>query len=224
MQMINEIIHEIHPRGPGQLPTFTPGEPWTLKRGLETFYAAGADFALEALGDGNGRSCLVVGSPIFEALQLQERGWDVTYLDIRKPPEGVKWIEGDASEMPFGDKVFDALSSTCVMCHMGLGRYGDTVKTNGDFKMLSEVKRVVKPGGLCAVMVGPVADCGQTRRLGTMHKVYAIADVLKLFGISGLKMVRAGIWSNSLGRWLERSERPTNDIESPDYLSMLVHA
>jgi hypothetical protein len=39
------------------------------------------------------------------------------------------------------------------MGHVGDGRYGDALDVDGDLKMLAEIARVLRPGGLA--IVGP---------------------------------------------------------------------
>lgn len=216
------IKHNLIPNGPGVLSTFTPEEPWQVKRNGEHFYNACADFAIKELGDGNGRSCLVIGSPIFEALQLMGNGWQVTYLDVREPPVKINYIYGDACAMPLADATFDAVSTSCVICHVGLGRYGDPINHNGDMSMLLEIKRVLKPGGFCAINFGPAAECKHTRVLGTMHKVYAPEDINALVSAVGLDVVKTAAWNTEGAKWREQGELLTENLVKPDYLSMLL--
>lgn len=203
----------------------SPNEPWYDSREIAVrekhWYVPLVDFALESLGQGAG-SCLVVGSPIFEALELEALGWKVDYLDVRKPPL-VHWIEGDASAMPIGEMAYDAISSTCVMCHVGLGRYGDALTLDGDFAMMCEIQRVLKPGGLAAICVGPVADCQFTRKLGSLHRVYVKSDVEALVSSAGLDILRTQVLNTQFACWREPGESPGKNVENiPDYLSMLL--
>ena len=153
------------------------GEPWELERPHGHFYAHGADFAHRTLGDRRSR-CLVIGSPLFEARELRAAGWDVTYLDIRKPPVEIGWVEGDATAIPFPSAYFDAISSSCVVCHVGLGRYGDPVADGSDARMLTEIARVLKPGGLAALTFGPIGEKDEVS--GISHRLYTLAGARKL--------------------------------------------
>jgi len=222
-----EIAHEIFdPRGQAVRAESSPDEPWYESREIAVrekhFYVPLVDFALRALGKGNG-SCLVVGSPIFEALDLQDAGWKVDYLDIRQPPPSVHWIEGDVGTMPLPDSAYDAVSSTCVLCHVGLGRYGDAINENADFAMMREIARVLKPGGLTALCAGPVADCQFTRRLGTMHRVYVRDDIDAMVAQAGLETLEAAVWDTEGARWRDTREPMARNVENiPDYLSMVL--
>lgn len=184
------------------------------------WYNASADFAVKEL-TGKGR-CLVVGSPVFEAFELQDAGWCVTYLDVRKPPTNrLDWFIGDASDMPFDDESFDAVSSSCVICHVGLGRYGDEESEDGDYRMLSEIRRVLKPGCLAALSI-PVADIDITQRFGNCHRIYARREVNELVKKSGMAIVKAAVWDTGFAKWRSVNEGLTDLLDLPDYISLLV--
>lgn len=154
----------------------TPREPWKKRRDGH-WYASAADFATEHLGSGPG-SCLVIGSPEFELRALEALDWDCTYVDIRQPPFRCKFFRSDARSMPFADDSFDAVSSTCVLCHIGTGRYGDKVALDGDDAMLVEIERVLKTGGKAALMFGPIA---LNSSVEDEHRVYEKVHVLSMF-------------------------------------------
>ena len=204
---------------------YTPEEAWTLGRTPQYgrhFYYASADFAVNELGSGPGK-CLVIGSPIFEALELEEAGWHVSYLDVRQPPKEIKnWIKGDACDMPLEANFFDAVSSTCVLCHVGLGRYGDDKRSDGDMLMMLGVYRVLKPGGIAALTIGPAADSGMVRCIGALHRVYTLISVIQMAEWAGLRVEKTVVWDAMQGRWRDEGEPMTKVIERPDYLSMLL--
>lgn len=208
----------------GIVPVHTPDEPWYETRaGSEAghVYCAAVDFAVGALKHGDGK-CLVVGSPLFEVTELQQHGWGVTYLDIRKPPNGVPWVKGDACAMPFEDASFDAVSSSCVMCHVGMGRYDDPKYAQGDLRMMREMHRVVKPGGLCALTIGPVSDIKTTLRVVTVHRVYSMHHALGMAEEAGFKVLKTEIWDTVDARWRVPGERMTGSVSEPDHLMMLM--
>ena len=223
----NEVVHWIRDQNNGPvIAERTPDELWYARRDLAErenhFYVTLVDFALDALGAGDGE-CLVIGSPVFEALELMDAGWAVTYLDVREPPAPVHWIRGDASAIPFYGHQFDAVSSTCVLCHVGLGRYGDRVNERADFLMMREIARVLRPGGRCALTVGPAAESGSTRRLGSMHRVYLPADVLAMAAAAGLRVLRTAALDGERGCWRAPGEACGAKVENyPDYLSLTL--
>lgn len=166
----------------------TVGEKWK-KRVAGHWYEYACDFAVRNLGAGEGRSCLVIGSPVFEVAELKALGWDVTYLDIRTPPFKCRTIVADATQMPVADKSFDAVSSTCVLCHVGTGRYGDRVVADGDITMLAEIARILRQGTSAALMLGPVGEmvC-ETHE----HRIYTMQSAGAKLAAANLTVVKIG--------------------------------
>lgn len=198
-------------------------EQWNVGNRTNHWYAASTEFATQHLGDGNGRSCLVIGSPIFEALALRKQGWDVTYTDIRIPPEQpFKFIHGDAADLQFPDESFDAVSSACVLTHVGTGRYGDGIdREHGDEKMLAHVRRVMKPGAMATLTFGAVADLPKMVRRGDTHRIYTIAECRRMLADAKLKIGGMRIWSHAIKGWLDGGPI-TKSISDPDYISFMV--
>ena len=151
---------------------YTPDEPWHPAKGV---YAIAKDWACTILGPGHRRSCLVIGSPLEEARMLCSLGWRVTYLDWRLPPlplhDMLICVE-DVCNMMMSNSAFDAISSTCVLCHVGMGRYGDPVREHAPLRMLQECARVLVPGGQLVAMAGPVdVSHHPTPRILPQHRV-----------------------------------------------------
>lgn len=201
---------------------FTPKEGWHQGPYAGHWYAASTEFAVEYLGAGNGRSCLVIGSPIFEAAELQRLGWDTTYLDIRDPPASVgKAIRMDACNITLPDASFDAVSTACVLTHAGMGRYGDDQHTDHDDQsMLEHIARVLRPGGLAALSFGACVTGEKMIRLGAMHRIYTIAECRRMLWTVALAIDYMKIWSCRTKAWTD--DPPTADIYNPDYISFAV--
>jgi len=70
---------------------------------------------------------------------------DIRPLEVKLP--GLSSRKGSITELPFEDKSVELLTSMCVIEHIGLGRYGDTLDPMGSVKAFSEISRVIKPGG-----------------------------------------------------------------------------
>jgi hypothetical protein len=211
----------------------TVNEPWELDwPDIPHPYSASAFFALRGLGDGNWRNCLTVGSTVFEARMLRGHRWIVTMLDVRKPPVDDVWFrQGDATAMPFTNGYFNALSSTCCLCHVGLGRYGDAVVERGDRMALKEFNRVLKVGSKASVMFGPCLPMlKRTVPHGKVHRMYAVEDAEHKATDAGFRIDTAGLWCTHLRRWLkpeEIEERRNQKIEPKTevpycYLAMLL--
>jgi len=206
----------IYTAGPND---FTPKEPWTPKRQPGHHYSLQADFALAGLGKGPGK-CLVIGSPLFEAIELSQAGWDVTYVDVREPDGDYPFVfvRGDASKMDFGTESFDAVSTTCVLCHAGMGRYGDPVVEDADEFILMSIFKALKKGGRAAVTFGPVSNTSMPMRLGNVHRIYNLktARTLTLF----FKVLEERILDADRCQWISEFEHA--EIFGRDYLSMLL--
>lgn len=198
---------------------FTPNEPWTDKR-VGHWYDAQADYAVAHLKGGG--KCLVIGSPIFEARELQESGLDVTYLDIRTPPGLSKVIIADATAIPMPDESFDFVSSTCVLCHAGIGRYGDALVEDGDEKMIAEIARVLKKGGTAALTFGPVTSAVDENvlRVEDSHRVYTLKEAMRMANAVGLRVVDIGVYSIESASWI--GGIPVNPLLDAYYLSMCL--
>ena len=79
-----------------------------------------------------------------------------TMIDIRPinlDLDGLSFQKGSILELPFPDNSIESLSSLCVIEHIGLGRYGDPLDFWGSEKSIIEIKRVLKPGGICLLSV-----------------------------------------------------------------------
>lgn len=74
----------------------------------------------------------------------------------------------DLCQLEFGDQSIESLSCMHTIEHIGLGRYGDPMDANGDKRALSELERVVAPGGSLLIVV-PV---GKPRIQFNAHRIY----------------------------------------------------
>ena len=64
-----------------------------------------------------------------------------------------------------------------VIEHIGLGRYGDKIDTEGDIKDINELKRVCDIGGSILFVV-PV---GEERIQFNAHRIYSFETIKKIF-------------------------------------------
>lgn len=85
--------------------------------------------------------------------------------------------QADLTKLPFEDKSIASLSCMHVIEHIGLGRYGDPLDAEGDLKAISELKRVLAPGG-SLLLVTPV---GKQRIQWNAHRIYAYESIADHF-------------------------------------------
>jgi hypothetical protein len=86
----------------------------------------------------------------------------VTMVDIRPVPltvDGFSFVSGSITGLPFADDSIESLSSLCVIEHIGLGRYGDPLDVAGTEKAISELRRVLAPGGSLYLSVPVDSSC-----------------------------------------------------------------
>ncbi len=200
----------------------TLDERWNTEPRHNHWYAASTQFATSNLGIGQGRSCLVIGSPVFEAVALRALGGDVTYMDVRQPPPAAgKNVVCDAVNMVADDESYDAVSSACVLTHAGTGRYGDGLAVeNGDELMLGHIARVMKKGAKAALTFGACISADKPIRLGQRHRIYTIEEGVRMLNAAKLEIEDIKVWSALSKEWTE--SEPTTDINNPDYLSFMV--
>ena len=83
----------------------------------------------------------------------------------------------DLNNLPFDDASIESLSCMHTIEHIGLGRYGDTIDSNGDLKAIAELKRVIKKEG-SLLFVTPV---GQARVEFNAHRIYSYEQIIGFF-------------------------------------------
>jgi hypothetical protein len=64
-----------------------------------------------------------------------------------------------------------------VVEHIGLGRYGDPLDSEGDLKAINELKRVLAKGGSLLFVV-PI---GQPKIMFNAHRIYSYAQIINYF-------------------------------------------
>ena len=89
----------------------------------------------------------------------------------------------DLTKLMFKSNTINSLSCLHVLEHIGLGRYGDPIDSNGDRKAARELTRVVSKGGNLLVVV-PV---GKPQVIFNIHRIYSYDQVIALFSSMKLK-------------------------------------
>lgn len=86
--------------------------------------------------------------------------------------------KADLINLPFADNTILSLSCMHVIEHIGLGRYGDPLDSEGDIKSAKELSRVLAPGGKLLFVV-PVGS--KSRIEYNAHRIYSYDTALSLF-------------------------------------------
>jgi SAM-dependent methyltransferase len=122
------------------------------------------------------------------------------YVDLRPFPEpvsGVTDVQADitseASVRALVDRGVlppaDSLSFLHTIEHIGLGRYGDTIDPAGHVKALTNLMRLLRPGGTLYLST-PI---GPGRVEFNAHRVFHPADIEELLDTTGLTVMRRAL-------------------------------
>jgi hypothetical protein len=108
---------------------------------------------------------------------------EVEVIDIRPQPgpvSNVRFHQLDLMKPLSSDWVesTDSLSCLHTIEHFGLGRYGDTIDPDGHLKGLSQLKKMVAPGGLIYLST-PI---GPQRIEYNAHRVFSAVTLRDWFG------------------------------------------
>jgi len=99
------------------------------------------------------------------AVELASLGYKVTGVDLNdyefKHPN-LTFIHGDFFDSEFKDNEFDAVLAVSSVEHAGLGHYHEKEREGGDFRIVDEIRRILKPGGRFIITV-PFGSGGQTK-------------------------------------------------------------
>jgi len=110
----------------------------------------------------------------------------IRFYDYRPADISLNNLSTEAADLlalPFKDGTIESLSCMHVAEHIGLGRYGDPLDPDGDLKAISELKRVLAPGGYLLFVV-PI---GKPRIMFNAHRIYSYNQIMEYF--SGLELV-----------------------------------
>ena len=154
------------------------GDPVTW-RGNTTVPAPNTGDALD-LGCGNGKTVIT----------LQDLGYRVTGVDFssvaidycRRNIKDAEFIVGDVTDLPFGDRSFDYVTAVHVLEHLD----DPSLK-----KTVSEIERVVRPGGYVFVRSFTPNDMRSEKRAGSdiFYRFYDIPTIRDAF--DGFEFVSA---------------------------------
>lgn len=124
--------------------SYTPVEPTYF---FQNIWAADLIFRLKP------RYIVDIGSPI-SFIGVISQFTKVFFVDIRPPKikaQGLEYIKGDLTSLPFKDNSIGFISSLCVIEHVGLGRYRDNLDPKGTEKAMREISRVLRREGIALI-------------------------------------------------------------------------
>ena len=122
-------------------------------------------------------------SGIFPTMQYLN-GFDTTIFDVREvDTQGVKGINSAVLDFTSDiipaelQKKFHLVSCISTIEHIGLGRYGDKIDPDGDFKMMDAFEKILSDDGflLISFPIGPACV------LFNLHRIYSQYRIDKLF-------------------------------------------
>ncbi|MGA1868156.1 MAG: DUF268 domain-containing protein [bacterium] len=99
------------------------------------------------------------------------------YRSVNLKISGLRCVTADILALPFPDASISSLSCMHTVEHIGLGRYGDPIDSDGDLKAISEIKRVLAIGGTLLFVV-PI---GQPRIEFNAHRIYHYDQIISYF-------------------------------------------
>jgi SAM-dependent methyltransferase len=149
-----------------------------------------------------------IGSRLFFAV-IASAFVPIDYYDYRPAELNLSNLKSGAADLlalPFPDQSIKSLSCMHTLEHVGLGRYGDKLDPLGDEKAMSELKRVLAPGGYLLVVV-PV---GEPKIIFNGHRIYSFAQIRQSFSEYELKDFSLVLDS---GDFIENADPKTADAQ-----------
>lgn len=110
----------------------------------------------------------------------------IDYRPLEVALAGMESRQGDILRLDMASDSVSSLSCLHVVEHIGLGRYGDPIDTNGHVKAAKELSRVLAAGGslFLTLPVGHERVCFNAHRILSPHNVIRIFSGLQLHDFS----------------------------------------
>jgi hypothetical protein len=115
----------------------------------------------------------------------------VTYIDFRTLAielSGFSSKQGSILNLPYPDNSLYSVSCLHVAEHIGLGRYGDSLDSEGTIKACAELTRVLAHGGnlFFAVPIGKPRVCFNAHRIHSVQMILSYFEGVSLHELSGV--------------------------------------
>ena len=149
-------------------------------------------------------------------IELASLGYEVYGIDVKSYPlehPNFTFVHGDIFKTPFPDDFFDRVTAVSTIEHIGLGRYGDPIYSDGDKKAVKEIKRILKPGGKAIFTVPFGKQTIVYRKKIPLHRVYDSQALNGLFSGS-LEIIKAKYIAKKGIIWVPVTSREGDNIVS----------
>jgi len=167
-------------RFPIRLKNFYPQiKDKTIKTGFDRHYVYHTSWAARKVKEINPIKHIDISSSLYFC-GIVSAFTDVDFYDYRPADlklSGLRSLEGNLHALPFDTNSVLSISCMHTVEHIGLGRYGDPIDSEGDIKAINELKRVTMLGGNI-LFVTPV---GQPKIEFNAHRIYSYEQIVKYF-------------------------------------------
>jgi SAM-dependent methyltransferase len=151
----------------------------TVKTGFDRHYVYHTSWAARKVKEINPIKHIDISSSLYFC-GIVSAFTDINFYDYRPADlhlSGLKSLEGNLHSLPFETNSVGSISCMHTIEHIGLGRYGDSINSEGDIKAIDELKRVVQPKG-SLLFVTPV---GQPKIEFNAHRIYSYEQIISYF-------------------------------------------
>jgi SAM-dependent methyltransferase len=151
----------------------------TIKTGFDRHYVYHTSWAARKVKEINPFKHIDISSSLYFC-GIVSAFTDVDFYDYRPADlklSRLRSLEGNLHKLPFDTNSVLSISCMHTIEHIGLGRYGDPIDSEGDIKAINELKRVVMHGGNL-LFVTPV---GKPKIEFNAHRIYSYEQIISYF-------------------------------------------
>lgn len=144
----------------------------TTTTGFDAHYLYHIAWAMRRVSEFSPKKHIDIGSSLYFSTAISTY-IPTDFYDFRPAKitlSKLKTKKGNLLSLDFPDNSVESLSCMHVLEHIGLERYGDPFDPQGDLKAISELKRVVKPGGRLFIVV-PMGEIDRIQY--NAHRIYS---------------------------------------------------
>jgi len=158
--------------------------------------------------------------------KLARMGFDIVTVDLNPYPfthQNLKSLLGDITEIKLPNNNFDCGIMVSTIEHIGMGWYGDSKRTDGDFLSLKKTVTAIKEQGFLFITV-PIAPT--YREILGRTRIYDFESLDRLFRLSNLHVSVAEYYmpTKKVGRYALNWVKATRDnVIKGRYLKIYPH-